>query len=240
MHPELVRLLELQEKDLALLELDVALEELAAQEAVLDAAVEEARQAIGLAQRAEDDADRRHHETAGKLEGFRSLQERRRQQLDQVTRPRDAAAVMAEIDLAKSVIVQEEQQLLRLAEERNRLAAAVKAAESRVDQLQEEQAEAREALAQERDAIEAKRGAARADREATAQQVDKAARHRYDRLRKSRSSARVVVPLASGACGACFTTVPLSRRTQIQQGLVLEGCEMCGVILYAPDAEDDG
>ena len=42
----------------------------------------------------------------------------------------------------------------------------------------------------------------------------------------------VVVPLMGGACGGCHTSVPLNRRGQIRAGLVLEGCEACGAILY--------
>jgi hypothetical protein len=59
---------------------------------------------------------------------------------------------------------------------------------------------------------------------------------RYDRLRRARA-ASVVVPLSGDACGACFTAVPRNRRSQIRAGVLLEGCEACGVILYSVDRQ---
>jgi predicted nucleic acid-binding Zn-ribbon protein len=57
---------------------------------------------------------------------------------------------------------------------------------------------------------------------------------RYDRLRRARAQS-VVVPLSGDACGACFTAVPRNRRSQIRAGMLLEGCEACGVILYSAE-----
>ena len=50
----------------------------------------------------------------------------------------------------------------------------------------------------------------------------------------------VVVPLSGGACGACYTAVPINRRSQIRSRRLLDGCEVCGAILYPPDAGRDG
>ena len=58
----------------------------------------------------------------------------------------------------------------------------------------------------------------------------------YDKLRLSNAQrTEVVVALVGAACGACFTTVPVNRRGQIKSGSVIEGCENCGVILYASE-----
>ncbi len=59
---------------------------------------------------------------------------------------------------------------------------------------------------------------------------------RYDRLRGARQSL-VVVAMHGAACGACYTAVPTSRRSQIRAGLLLDGCEAGGVILYSSDDE---
>ena len=37
------------------------------------------------------------------------------------------------------------------------------------------------------------------------------------------------------ACGHCFTAVPTQRRVLIQRGASIEGCEACGVLLYAAE-----
>ncbi|HXE58583.1 MAG TPA: hypothetical protein VNK43_11335, partial [Gemmatimonadales bacterium] len=74
-----------------------------------------------------------------------------------------------------------------------------------------------------------------ADERATAaRRVDRPLLVRYDKLKRAKAS-RVVVPLNGSACGACFTNVPLSRRGRIRSGLLVDGCEACGVILYAAE-----
>jgi hypothetical protein len=82
--------------------------------------------------------------------------------------------------------------------------------------------------------LEAERATALAAREASASTLDKTLRLRYDRLRANRRGD-VVVSVRGVACGACFTAVPMSRRSQIRTGLLIEGCEACGVILYAEE-----
>ena len=39
-----------------------------------------------------------------------------------------------------------------------------------------------------------------------------------------------------GTCGACHTSVPLNRRSQIRSGAIVDGCEGCGAILYPSEA----
>jgi len=44
-------------------------------------------------------------------------------------------------------------------------------------------------------------------------------------------------PLRGGACGHCYTAVPLHRRQQIENGQAVEACEACGVLVYKDRAE---
>ena len=37
---------------------------------------------------------------------------------------------------------------------------------------------------------------------------------------------------AGDACGACYTAVPMNRRSQMRMTGAVEGCEACGVMLY--------
>jgi len=97
------------------------------------------------------------------------------------------------------------------------------------------QAEDRALLAQRRAALDVERAAALRERQASAATIDRPLRTRYDRLRRSRSTGDVVVPLVGGTCGGCHTAVPLNRRSQIKAGSVIEGCEACGAILYPPE-----
>jgi predicted nucleic acid-binding Zn-ribbon protein len=67
--------------------------------------------------------------------------------------------------------------------------------------------------------------------------VERTLRARYDRLWSSRFAV-VVVALRGDACGACFTSIPRNRRSQIRAGTHIDTCEACGVILYSTNAEE--
>ena len=53
----------------------------------------------------------------------------------------------------------------------------------------------------------------------------------YRRILQGRAP-QALYPLRSGACGHCYTAVPLHRRQQIENGQAVEACEACGVLVY--------
>jgi len=141
---------------------------------------------------------------------------------------------MAELDLARAALAQEENEWVRSADAVTQLELKVKDEERNIESLEAAQAPERARIAETRARLEAERETVFRERETTAGRIEKPLRMRYDRLRKARSSA-VVVPLVGGACGGCFTAVPLNRRGQIRAGLV-DGCEACGAILYPSES----
>jgi uncharacterized protein len=231
MHAELIKLLDLQAKDAVLTDADERLAALRAEATVLDQALQQAHTALETARRALADGRRWRDELEAKIESYRTLQERRRQRLEQVRNAKEASAVMAELDLAKSVLAKEENEWVRSADGVTQLELKVQGEELNLKAVETAQAPQRAQLAERQAQLEAERNAASREREATAALIDKSLRTRYDRLRRTRSSD-VVVPLVGGACGGCHTAVPLNRRSQIKSGAVLDGCEACGAILY--------
>ena len=236
MHADLVKLLDLQAKDAILTSIDVQLATLERDAGQLDQALQRTRANFEAARRALADGQRRRDEHEARIESYRTLQERRRQKLDQVRTAKEASALTTELDLARSVMAQEENDWVRSADAVIQLERKVHAEELNVKAMEAAQAVERAGLAERRSALELERAAALRDRDTTAALIDKSLRHRYDRLRRSRSSA-VVVPLVGGACGGCHTAVPLNRRSQINAGAVLDGCEACGAILYPAERE---
>jgi len=170
-----------------------------------------------------------------KIESYRLLQDRRKQRLDQVKTPKEASAVMAELDLARSVMDKEESDWVRTADDVVQLEIRVQTEESSLKTVESSQAEERALLSRRKAALEVERAAALRERELSAATIDRPLRIRYDRLRRSRSTD-VVVPLVGGACGDCHTAVPLNRRSQIKAGTIIEGCEACGAILYPSES----
>ena len=234
MHADLVKLLELQAKDAVLSGAEQRLADLNRDAAALDEALQRARASLEAAQKALAEGRRRRDEMEAKIESYRLLQDRRKQRLDQVKNSKEATAVMAELDLARSVMAKEESDWVRTADGVVQLEIRVQAEETNLQTLESSQAEERALLEQRRAALEAERAAALRDREASAATIDRPLRTRYDRLRRSRAGD-VVVPLVGGACGGCHTAVPLNRRSQIKAGSVIDGCEACGAILYPPE-----
>jgi len=231
MHADLVKLLDLQSKDAAIDDLDRRLRELQGEVGALDRAVQRARDALDGARRAAADGARRRDELEAKVDSYRILQDRRVQRLETVRNPKEASTLMAELELARSVMAKEETEWVRSAEAVTGLERKVSEEESKVAAADLEQAPERARLEERRLDLVAEREAAVRDRESSAEQIDKPLRTRYDRLRRSRAKD-VVVPLVGGTCGACHTSIPLNRRSQIRSGAVIDGCEGCGAILY--------
>ena len=142
---------------------------------------------------------------------------------------------MVELDLARSVLAQEEDDWVRSADAVTQLELKVQAEELNLKAVEAAQAPERAQLAERRATLEAEREAAVRERDASAAGISKQLRSRYDRLRRTRTTD-VVVPLVGGACGGCHTAIPLNRRSQIKAGAVLDGCEVCGAILYPSEA----
>ncbi|HUR96327.1 MAG TPA: hypothetical protein VMY76_17245 [Gemmatimonadales bacterium] len=234
MHADLVKLLDLQGKDTAVDEVDRRLEALQAEYAALDVGARRLRDGLDAARRAAAEGARRRDELEAKVDSFRVLQERRVQRLETVRNPKEASTLMAELDLARSVMAKEETEWVRSAEAVTALERKVGEEESKVAAVELEQAPERAQLDERRRGLEEERAAAVRAREASADQLDKPLRIRYDRLRRSRAR-NVVVPLVGGTCGACHTSIPLNRRSQIRSGAIVDGCEGCGAILYPAD-----
>ena len=237
MQEELTRLLDLQIKDLTLIEAEDRLRGIADEVAGLDAQLDAARRDLTVANKRLEDSVKRRQDLELKIDSYRAIQDKRRQRLEVVKGAREAQAVMTEVEMARAVLTKEEGEWVKVAEGVHDCERGVKAVEDRIALLETSQAAERERLSNERAALEATRAEAKAARDASASSVDRAVRMRYDRLRSARVVA-VVVALRGDACGACYTAIPRNRRTQIRAGALLDNCEACGVILYAEDATE--
>lgn len=233
MHPDLEKLLDLQSKDLALKAVDVALADVLAAEMALDERLKRAEREVEAATRSAVEATTRRDELMRRVEEYKLQQQRRQLRLDQVKNMKEANAVTAEIDLGRQVLSREEGEWLQVAEELGRLDSRQAAAEQVLAEARAAQEGERSALSTRRAELQAERGAAFAARSECAARLDRPLRTRYDRLHNSKSS-NALVPLSGFSCSVCFTAVPISRRAHIRDRLLLEGCEVCGAILYLP------
>src|SRR5436853_1959806 len=113
----------------------------------------------------------RRDELEGKIANYRSMQEQRRQRLEWVRGAKEASTLMAELDLARSVLAKEEAEFMRSGDAVTEAERKAAEAERALDEVRARQAPLREALAGRREQIAAERERALADRERAAQGV---------------------------------------------------------------------
>ena len=231
MHPDLEALLALQEKDVALVQCDRQLQALEPETRALDEQVAAAERVLEQARAGIQAALDRRDGLEGKIQSYRTMQEQRRQRLEWVRGAKEASTLMAELDLARSVLAKEEAEFMRSGDAVGEAERRAAEAERAVQLVREAQAAERENLAGRRDAIAADRERALAAREAAQRAVAPAVLARYERIRRGKAP-QALFALHGGSCGHCFTAVPTQRRALIQRGATIETCEACGVLLY--------
>ena len=232
MHQDLESLLTLQDKDIAVMAADQALAQLQPELLVLDEALATSERGLEQARRGVQDALRRRDELEGRIASYRDKQEQRRQRLEWVKGAKEASTLMAELDLARSVLAKEEAEFMRSGDAVGEAERKAAEAERALDEVKAAQAAAREALAGKREAIMAEREDAVNARDEAAAAVAAGFLARYERIRRGKAPLALYA-LHGDACGHCFTAVPTQRRSLIQRGLSIEACEACGVLLYA-------
>jgi len=233
-HPDLAALLALQEKDMAVTAVDAAMGALDPEARTLDEELAAAERVLEAARRDITAAQERREALEGKITNYRSMQEQRRQRLEWVRGAKEASTLMAELDLARTVLAKEEAEFMRSGDAVTEAERKAAEAERALDRVREAQSSKRESLAGKREALMSERERAVAQRDEAAVGVNAALLTRYERIRRGKTPL-AVYPLHGDACGRCFTAVPTQRRSLIQRGASIEGCEACGVLLYAPE-----
>jgi predicted nucleic acid-binding Zn-ribbon protein len=149
-----------------------------------------------------------------------------------VRKPKEATAAMAQVDMLKKVLTQEETDLHSLSLHVHDVHHAIDGQQKLLDELDARQQEQRGVHAGERAILEAELAAALVVRNAKAQLVPKNILLKYERI-LSRNTSNVLYPLRGQACGRCDTAIPMQRRNAIAAGRAIDVCEACGVLLYA-------
>ena len=172
MHADLESLLTLQERDKAIMAIEQELAAFNPELEALDAELAKAQAERDAAIRGAQDADQRRAELEGKIESYRVMQERRRQRLEGVRGAQEASTLMAELDLARTVLAKEEAEWVRPADRGQEAGRRVEEAEQQLEEARAAQAPRREAIAAARLACNDRLAAARKEREAAAPDAD--------------------------------------------------------------------
>jgi len=229
-------------------ELDLRIAEVGAAIAVCDQGLEEvAGPAEALVRETEAlqarlrtmQSDQRRLE--GAADDKRARAKRVEERLNAVRNVREQAALQVELDMIRRATEADEQESLSLidgirrAEDQlvdleARRSAAVSDVEPRRVELLREQAVEQERLA-----------ALEAEREAKVESLGAPERRLYMSYRSGGRKVFVVSLTPDGACGFCYSVVPLQIRSEVRASRGIIRCEACGVILSPPDpAQQDG
>jgi predicted nucleic acid-binding Zn-ribbon protein len=178
--------------------------------------------------------DERRHELSAEEKRARSkvLQER----LGNVRNVREEAAVTAELDMVRRALESEEQDALTLLDQIRKLEMKLQEQEDKLAAARAEVEPRRQELIGARQAAEADVGELKRRRDEFARTLNPRQLQLYQGIR-GRSGRQAVAELtADGACGHCFSVMPLQIQNEVRHGADLVRCEACGVILTAPDA----
>src|SRR5881396_1367971 len=214
-HPDLESLLALQDKDVALASCDVRLKALEPEARALDEQIAAAERVVAQARASIQAALNRRDGLEGKIQSYRTMQEQRRQKLEWVRGAKEAS-------------------FMRSGDAVGEAERKTAEAENALQNVRDAQAAQREAIAGKRQEIAAEREAATIERGRASKAVNPTLLARYDRIRRGKAPL-AIYPLHGSSCGNCFTAVPTQRKALIQRGATIEGCEACGVLLYAKE-----
>jgi predicted nucleic acid-binding Zn-ribbon protein len=226
--------LQLQEKDKVVMAIEAGMRALEPEVAALDQELTAAEEALEAARTRAGEADRRRADLETKIESYRVMQERRRQRLEWVRNAKEASTLVAELDLARTVLAKEEAEWVRSADKVQEAQVKVTEHDSQLTAVREGQAPRREEIAAKLAELDEQLAAAKAARDEVATGIPSVVYDRYRRILQGRAPLALYA-LQNGACGHCFTSVPLHRRQKLRAGEAVEPCEACGVLLY--DAE---
>jgi len=112
-HPDLEALLALQDRDVAVAGCDARLKALDPEVRLLDEQIVAAERVVEQARAGIRAAVDRRDGLEGKIQSYRTMQEQRRQKLEWVRGAKEASTLMAELDLARSVLAKEEAEFMR-------------------------------------------------------------------------------------------------------------------------------
>ena len=155
--------------------------------------------------------------------------------LDRARNQREETAARTEIDLIRKAVEADEDDAMGLMEQVTRM-------ELKLDELEKKLAATRSETEPKLEELKSARSEASAQltvledqRKNKLVRLTGDAARLYERIRGGKTGVALATLTADGACGHCFSMVPIQEQNEIRRKKALHRCEACGVILYAED-----
>ena len=172
-----------------------------------------------------------------------SIEERRvrsaklQERMNSVRNVREEAAVYAELEMVKRSLENDEQEALSLLDQIRRMEERRTEREAALEEALAEVEPRRVELHEEKEAAEARLKELLAKRDAFAVGIDAEERRVYESIMAGHRDVAVAELTDDGACGNCFSVVPLQIQNEIRHSTGIIRCEGCGVIL-TPESQE--
>jgi predicted nucleic acid-binding Zn-ribbon protein len=157
------------------------------------------------------------------------------QRLERVRNPREEAAARVEIDLIRRAVDADEDDALDMMEQVKRTELKLDDLEKKLGKLRSETEPQKAELQRERDAAREQLAILEDQRHNKIIRLKGEAARLYERIRGGKTRVTLARLTADGACGHCFSLIPMQEQRQIRRREALHRCEACGVILYTED-----
>jgi predicted nucleic acid-binding Zn-ribbon protein len=155
--------------------------------------------------------------------------------LERVRNAREEAAARTEIDLVRRAVEADENDALDLMDQVKRQELKLDELEKKLAQLKAETTPRREELERSRNEAQSQLEILEAERREHVAGMNPQTVRLYERVRAGRTRVTLARLMPDGACGHCFSMIPIQEQRQVRQQDALHRCEACGVILYADD-----
>jgi predicted nucleic acid-binding Zn-ribbon protein len=157
------------------------------------------------------------------------------QRLERVRNAREEAAARTEIDLIRRAVEADENDALDLMDQVKRNELKLDEMEKKLEKLRAETAPQKEELKQARNEAQEQLAILQDQRKNKVVRLSGEAARLYERIRAGKTRVTLARLTPDGACGHCFSLIPMQEQRQIRQREALHRCEACGVILYTDD-----
>ena len=228
-------LLDLQELDRQMAEARTKVREFEPELEELDAPIEELEEQVAAVRSRLDEMKAEERRLERSADDKRAKLEKYEARLERVRSQREEAAARTEIDLISGAIEADEDEALALIDQIRRTELKLDELEEKLEALREETAPKREELMSERNEAADQLDILKDKRENKLIRLDDNAARLYERIRGGKTDVALAKLTKDGACGHCFSMIPLQEQNEIRRREALHRCEACGVILFAED-----
>ena len=156
------------------------------------------------------------------------------ERLNLVRTVREEAAVQAELGMVRRALDQEEQDVINLLDQIGRIEDRLDEQRAGMEEALSAMAPMREEILAEQEAVRSEAESLKLSRELFAQGIERRYLEVYEELAKGGRRVAVAPITEDGACGSCFSLIPLQIRNEIVSAGRLVSCEECGVIVTGP------